>query len=341
MYDPGTLYVDPILTGFSVGFQDQELIGREILPETPVRTQSGKYLVFDRSAWMVFESRRAPGTVAHEIAGAKWSSDVFATHEHSLQAPIFDEERQQLASMGGLADPVFGGPLQIDPEIDATNLVTSSLLLDHEKKVSSLVRDPAQYPATNKVALAGAQQFDNYTFATALDVYSIVSNPVGVLRAASNAIWSQTRRRPNTLVIPALGLDIIENHPRVVDRFKNFALTQDDAFRTLFNFDGRILIAQSGYNAANNIDAAESFTDLWGKDIWLGIVDPTMGLRQKTFGKTFAQLYPDGTVRPTDRWREEPRKTDIVRTSYKWDLKITSSVAGYLIQNAFSAGAWT
>src|SRR3954470_3867827 len=126
MYDPGQLYVDPILTGFSVGFEDQELIGRAIMPETAVRTQSGKYLVFDRSAWMTYESRRAPGTVANEISGAKWSSDNFATHEHSLQAAILDEERQQLTSLGGLADPVFGGPLQLDPEQDATERVTSA-----------------------------------------------------------------------------------------------------------------------------------------------------------------------------------------------------------------------
>jgi hypothetical protein len=339
MYDPGQLYVDPVLTGFSVGFEDQELIGRQIMPETPIRTQSGKYLVFDRSSWLVYESRRAPGTVANEIAGAKWSSDVFATHEHSLQSPILDEERQQLNSLGGLADPAFGGPLQIDPEEDATNLVTGALLLDHEKQVANLIRNPAQYPASNKITLAGAQQWDNYTFVTAGDSYSIVSDPVGILRAASNAIWNQTRRRPNTLVVPTLGLDFIENHPRVVRRFEHFALTNDDAFRQLFGFEGKILTAQSGYNAADNIDAAESFTDLWGKDVWLGIVDPTPGLRQKTFGKTFAQIYPDGSVRPTDRWREENRKADLVRSSFKWDLKITSSVAGYLITTAFSAGA--
>lgn len=340
MYDPGTLYVDPILSGFSVGFQDQELFGRRIFPEVPVKTQSGKYLVFDRSSWLIYESRRAPGTVANEIMGAKWSSDTFETHEHSLQAPIFDEERQQLNSLGGFADPVFGGPLQIDPEVDATNMVTGALLLDHEKKAADLMRDPAQYPASNKVALAGAQQWDDYTFVNAGDPYSIVSDPVGVLRAASNAIWNATRRRPNTLVVPALGLDIIENHPRVVERFKTFSLTEPDAFQKLFNFQGQVIQASSGYNAANNIDAAEDFTDLWGKDVWLGIVDPNVGLRTKTFAKTFAQIYPDGTIRPTDRWREEPRKADLVRTSYKYDLKIVSSVAGYLIQNAFSAGAW-
>lgn len=341
MYDPGTLYLDPILTNFSVGFKDQTLYGEQIMPLTPVRTQSGKYNVFDRSNWLVYEDYRAPGTVANEIAGYKWSSDVFDTVEHSLQVPIFDEERQQYLSQGGLADPVFGGALQFDPERDATELAMRSLLLGHEKVVSALIRNPANYPTSNKVALVGAQQWDNYAFVTPLDPYSVVSDPVGDIMTGMRAIWSATRRWPNTLVIPLPGLPFIENHPRIVNRFKNFMLTAPDAFRTLTGFEGTILLVDSLYNTSNNIDSAETITSFWGKDVWLGIVDPTPAIKTKTFGKTFAQIYPDGSVKPTDRWREEPRKADIVRSSFKYDLKIVSSVAGYLIQNAFSAGAFT
>jgi hypothetical protein len=341
MYDPGTLYLDPILTNFSVGFDDQTLYGRSIFPETPVRTQSGKYNVFDRSNWVVHESRREPGAVANEIVGAKWSTDVFSTQEHSLQSPILDEERQQLTSLGGLANPGFGGNLGIDPEVDATELVTRSILLAHEKKVADTVRNAANYGASNKVTLAGSQQWDDYTFVTAGQPYSIVSNPVGAIQAGIRAIWTATRRRPNTLVIPTMGIPYIENHPRIVDRFKTFSLLQPDAFKLLTGFDGRIITVDSMYNSANNIDATAVMTDFWGKDVWLGIVDPTPGQRTKTFGKTFAQIYPDGSVRPTDRWREEPRKADIVRVSMKYDLKITSAEAGYLITSAFSSGAWS
>src|SRR5215831_20545120 len=131
MYDPSLLYTDPILTNFSVGFRDQSLYGAEIMPITPVRTQSGRYRVWDRSGWRVFESAREPSTVANEIAGAKWSEDTFYTRERSLQVPVADEERQQLQSQGGYANPVFGGPSQFNPEVDATKLATRSLMLDH------------------------------------------------------------------------------------------------------------------------------------------------------------------------------------------------------------------
>lgn len=340
MYDPGDLYVDPILTNFSVGFEAQDLHGLRIFPETPVRTQSGKYNVFDRSNWVMHDSRREPGAVANEIRGRKWSTDVFETQEHSLQSPIHDEERQALTSLGGLADPTFGGSVQIDPEQDATELVTRSLMLAHEKKVADTLRNAANYPAANKVTLAGSQQWNDYTFVTAGDPYSIVSDPVGIIQAAMRVIWTATRRYPNMLVIPSMGVPIIENHPRIVNRYKNFSLLEPDAFRALTGFTGTILTVDSVYNAANNIDATESITSFWGKDVWLGIVDQTPGLMTKTFAKTFSQIYPNGTTRPTDRWREENRKSDIVRTSWKWDTKIVSPEAGYLITNAFASGAF-
>lgn len=335
MYDPGELYSDPILTGFSVGYQDQTLYGTEVFPITPVRTKSGRYRVFDRSSWLMFQDRREPGAVANEIRGAKWSEDTFKTSEHSLQAPIHDEERQELTSQGGLADPVFGGALQLDPERDATELVTGSILRGHEKKAADAARNTANYAVGNTVTLAGAQQWDDYTGGTAS-----TSNPVADIQAAIRKVWTLTRRRPNLLAIPAMGVPYIENHPRIVDRFKNFSLAEPDAFRTLTGFEGRIILTDSVYNAANNIDATESITDFWGKDVWVGLSDPTPGQRTKTFGKTFAFLYPDGTIRPTDRWREEPRKSDIVRVSMNYDLKIVSNVAAYLIKTAFSAGAF-
>jgi hypothetical protein len=335
MYDPGTLYVDPILTNFSVGYQAQDLYGERIMPLTPVRTQSGKYRVFDRSNWIIFTSRREPGTVANEVRGGKWSTDTFSTQEHSLQAPVLDEERQELNSLGGLANPAFGGAITIDPEVDATELVTRSILLEHELKTANLIRNTANYPGGNTVTLAGAQQWDDYT-----NGVTSTSNPVSDIMTGIRTIRTLTGRDPNTLVIPKYGVPYLENHPRVVDRFKTFALTDPEAFRTLTGFTGTILEVDSFYNAADNIDAAESITSFWGKDVWIGIVDPTPGQRTKTFGKTFSQIYPDGTVRPTDRWRETARKADLVRTSQKYDLKIVSSVAGYLIKTAFSSGAF-
>lgn len=334
MYDPGLLYLDPILTGFSTGFQDQTLYGTRLMPITPVRTQSGKYNVYDRSDWIIFPSRREPGTVANEVRGRKWSTDTFQAKEHSLQAAIHDEERQELISQGGLADPTFGGDLQIEPERDAVELITRSILLEHEQKVSSLIRNTANYAANHKSTLSGTSQWSDYTNGT-----SSVSDPVKDIRTACMRIYLDTGRWPNTMTIPVDALGIIEGHPRVVDRFKNFVLTNPDAWKALLNvpYPENFFITDSRYNAADNIEATESITSFWGQDVWIGIVDQTPGQKTKTFGKTFAQLYPSGDIRPADKWREEPRKSDIVRVSMKYDLKIVSATAGFLYTNAVAA----
>jgi hypothetical protein len=332
MYDPGTLYSDPLLTDFSFGYEDQTLWGTQIMPFVEVSSPSARYRVFDRSDWMIYPDRREPGTVANEILGRKWSEGVYTTKEHSLQSPVWDEEDQFLNSQGGLAQPAFGGALQIDPHEDATALVTRAILLRHEKLVADTIRNVANYGASNKITLAAADQWDNYAGAT--------SNPVDIVRTAVNRIKSATGQDPNLMLLPRQGEFWLENHPDLVARFTNFALTNESAFRVLTGFDGTIVNVDSVYNAADNIDATENITSLWGKDVWIGHVRSDLGPNDPGFGKTFAVPYPDGTIGPVDRWREEGRKSDLVRKSMRYDVKITSSVAGYLITNAFSATAW-
>lgn len=315
---------DPVLTGFSVGYQDQELDGERILPITRVGTQSGKYMVFDRSAWMIWPDVRAQGTVANEISGGKWAEDTYSTVEHSLQAAVFDEEREAMASAASVDTPT------LNLEQEAVGLLSTSLLLGHEKAVADLIRNTANYPAGHTVTLtAGASgtQWNEYASAN--------SQPVTAIRTALDKIFRATRRRANTIVMSYDAWTQIPNHPTVVSRFTNFALTEGDvdAFRRLTGFTGTVIIPESAYNSADNIDATESMVDLWGQDVWVGIVDPTPGQKTKTFGKTF--VYPYGNdVRPVDRWREEPRKADLFRESYRYDLKIVSNTAGYLIKNA-------
>lgn len=334
MYDPGELYSDPILTGFSVGYQDQNLYADRLFPITPVTTKSGRYRVYDRSNWVIFPSRREPGTVANEVRGGKWSEDTFYVKEHSLQAPVHDEERQELTSQGGLASAVFGGDLQLDPERDATELVTRSIMLEWELKVANAMRNTANYGSGHSVTLSGAQKWSDYTGGTAS-----TSDPVANIRTAVMKVFKDTGRWPNTVIFPTDAMGIVEGHPRVVDRFKNFALTDPQAWKLLLNvpYPENFFFVDSVYNAADNIDATESITSFWGQDVWIGIVDRAPGQKTKTFGKTFAWTYPDGSIRPTDRWREEPRKSDIVRVSQNYDLKIVSNVAGYIIKDAVAA----
>ena len=332
-YDPGTLYVDPWLSDFSVGYGSPSYVGLRLMPQVEVNTQSAKYRVFDRSGRVRFYSRREPGAVANEIRGRRWSEDNFKTQEHSLQAAVADEERQQLNSQGGLANDANGGSISFNPEEDATAQTLDSLLLEHELAVAAVIRNTATYPAGHTVTLLAADQWDNYAGAT--------SNPIDIVRAAIAKIISKIGVAPNVFAMGQQGVPWIENHPDVVARFTNFNLTDEDAFRELTGFSGSmVMIGDDLYNDDDIQESTVNMQSIWGKDIFIGYVQESLGQNDLSFGKTFAQRYPDGGTRPVDRWREEGRKSDLVRTSWKWDLKVTSSIAGYLIKDAFSATAW-
>jgi hypothetical protein len=341
-YDPADLAVfDPILTNFSTGWSDQRLHGLSLFPETQIASRSGRYRVFDRSNWLVYRSRREPGTVANEIGRRKWSEDTFSVKEHSLQAAVADEEDEELNSPGGLGNPYLGGDLAINPHRDAQDDIMTSLMLEHEMKVSTQIRDVANYPANHKVTLtAGATGTRWSNYAANAGVY--YSDPVTNLRYAVQRIHLDTGRWPTDMIIPFDAVGVIELHPGVQEKFKYFSLVNEEDWKKLLGLpqEGtsfRVTVVESKYNAADNIDLAESIQSFWGTDVWLGIVDDTPGQKTMTFGKTFSRPYGVGGVRPTDRWRETDRKSDLVRTSWRWDTKIVSSVAGYLFTTAVTA----
>lgn len=333
MYDPGTLYSDPILTDFSVGYAPPQFYALRMLPEAPVNTPSGRFRTRDRSSRVRFPSRREPGTVANEVRGGRWSEDTFKTQEHSLQSAVADEERQELTSQGGLANATFGGALQLNPEEDAVSLILNSLLLEHELGAATLLRNTATYPVGNTVTFAAADQWDNYAGAS--------SNPITVLQAAMRKVTSLVGQKPNRMLIHTIGLGWLIEHPDIVARFSTFDLTDPEAWKALIGFEGEVVeVMDDEYNDNDIQEATESPAYTWGKDVILAYVNDNLELDDLSFGKTFAQIYPDGSTRPTDRWREEDRKSDLVRTSWKYDYKVTTSSAGYLIKDAFSASAW-
>jgi len=273
--------------------------------------------------------------VANEVRGGKWSADTYKTVQRSLQAAVADEEEAYARAIGGVnATNTTTGDLDIDPEEDAAALVKSSLSLKAELLISTLVRNTANYPAGHTVTLVLADQWDNYAGAT--------SNPIDIVRAAVIKINSKIGVPPNTLLIPRLGVPWLENHPDVVARFSNFALTLPNAFHLLTGFEGKVVLADVKYNTANNIDATETLVDMWGKDVWLGYVRPGLNRRDLSFGKTFMwpPSGPGGELQPTERWREESRKSDLVRTTWQYDPKITTSMAGYLIKDAYGSTAF-
>jgi hypothetical protein len=329
VYSPtgsGGVHIDEVLTNISIGWSNEALVAERLFPVVRVRKQSDKYYTFGREAWLPEAGDyRAPGTEANEIPGLKLSLDTYYAQEHSLQTPVTDEEREN-------AD------VPLSPDADGTELVTSKILLGREKAMKDAVTDATQYADDMTVTLTGTAQWNDYTN----------SDPIGDFKDGRHAMHANMFMEPNTAIVPYQVMSELEDHPDFLDRIKysERAILTPDIIATVVGLPNIIV---PGTGIATGADLVPGY--LWGRDVLLAYVPPRPGLRVPAFAYEFTWRYAGGQEQVVDRWREERRKSDLIRCSRRYDLKLVGRennendpnfgkvVAGYLIKDAVAPPA--
>jgi len=306
------VHVDQVLTQISVGYPNQGLAGAALFPTVTVNKQSDKYYVFGREGWLPEDDFRAPGTEANEITGLAVSTDTYFAQEHSLQIPVTDEERQNADS-------------PLSPDRDGTNLVTSKIMLGRERAMQTLATATANYESGYSATLSGTSQWSDYAN----------SDPISDLRTGKSKINSGIFLDPNTLIVPYQVMVKLEDHPDFLERIKysERAIFSPELLAAVLGFQN-VVVPGVGINTAN-LGQTPTIGYLWGKDVVMAYVPSSPGLKIPAYGYefTWGQQY-------VDRWREEKRKSDIVRVCRYYDLKMTAlgstskSIAGYVIKAA-------
>ena len=330
VYSPtgsGGVREDQILTNISLAYPQTGLVGERLFPVVPVKKQSDKYRWFGREAWLPETSDyRAPGTEANEIPGLTVSSDTYYAQEHSLQIAVTDEERENTSS-----------PLA--PDRDGTELVTSKILLGRELAMYNLVTNAANYAAGLSTTLAGGAQWNNYS----------TSDPILNVKAAKRSVHAKVFFEPNVAVIPYQVMSVLEDHPDIIERIKysERAILTEEIIASVLGLSNVIVpgvAVGSGPPGTSGFGITAGY--LWGKDVILAYVPSRPSLRTPAFAYEFSQTY-GGKVQVTDRWREEKRKSDVIRVSRRYDLKLVGveinpgsdfgkSIVGYIIKAAIA-----
>lgn len=326
MYNPtgsGNVHVDAVLTQISLAFPNNEFVGESLFPTVQVKKQSDKYYWFGRDTWIAEASDfRAPGSVANEIPGVGVALDSYYAQEHSLQTPVTDEERQNSDS-------------PLSPDRDATDLVTQKILLGRELMMRNLVTTAANYATGLSTTLSGTSQWNDYSNST----------PIPNIRTATRAVHAKIYREPNVAIIPYQVMSVLEDHPSIISRiqYSERAILTKEIIGAVFGIENIIVPGvASGTGTGFNITTSY----LWGKDVVIAWVPPRAGLRVPAFGYEFVWGFPGAQV--VDRWRETQRKSDLIRCSRRYDLKLVGvetnplsadyqkSITGYLIKNAIA-----
>ncbi len=314
-------HIDKVLTQISIAYPNNAFVGSQFMPPVRVQKQSDLYSVFGRETWVLEpgDDLRAPGAESYEIPGLERSLVPYYAKEHSLQTPIHDESREN-------AD----APLS--PDRDGTELVTAKILLGRELDIRVLLQNAANYAAGHTVTLAGVNQFNDYTS----------SDPVSVIKTGRRQLHSVLFMEPTKTMIPWQVLSFMEDHPDFIERIKysQTGILTKDLIGAVLGIRN-IVVPEAGYNTAA-MGATEALAYIWGKDILMAMVPPRAAQNTPAFGYEFVWRYPGGQEQITERWREQQRKSDIIRVSRRYDLKLTTldggglSTAGYLIKNAIA-----
>lgn len=322
VYGTGTnVHIDKVLTNISLGYQNNAFVAQVLFPQVSVAKQSDLYYTYGYEAWTqpVGGDSRAPGTEANEVPGLAVSTGSYFATEHSLQIAVTDEERQN-------ADT----PLA--PDRDGTELITQQLHLEREKAVVDMVTSTSNFPSGSHTTLSGTAQWSD------LDD----SDPIADVRTGTRTVMGLLFKEPNLAVIPYKVMSYLEDNDKIINRIKYSmpgVLTADLIAGVLSI--AKVVVPGAGYNTANP-GQTTSLSYLWGNDVLMAYVPERAGLKIPAFGYEFVWGYPSGGAQVVERWREEPRKSDVVRVSRRYDHKLIAtnsagtSIAGYLIKAAIA-----
>jgi hypothetical protein len=304
------IHQDVVLTNISLALSnDKALVAPQIWPVVPVKKDSDIFYVYDKSNLRVEETRWAPKTSAKEI---NWNvtHEGYKTERHALAELVEDDEKANQDS-------------PIDVMADSASIIAEKLMIRREKRLAAVLLASGTYGAGADVNIAVAERWDNYTSAT--------SDPSVDVASARAKINSMTGKSPNVMVLPRMVYEKAREHPKVLERIKytQIGVITPDLLATLWDIP-KIIVAGGIENTALE-GQSDVLSYIWGKQIFFGYVAPRPGLKQLSWG-----YHIQSQAMLTDRWRDEERKGDVIRTSYKDVPKLVSQGAGYIARTVIS-----
>lgn len=299
--------VDPALSNVSIKYSNDTFIADLILPMIKTSKQTGKYFIYDKSNLRIDKTTRAVGAGANETDIAVNPTGVFSCDDHALKGFVAQEIQDQ-------AD----APL--NPLIDETEAITEKLMLDRENNAAVLLQNTSNL--TQNTTLSGTSQWSDY----------VNSDPIGDIRTARTTVHQNTFKKPNTIILSKLVIDMLSEHPAIIDRIKysQLGVTTEDLLAKIFKVD-KILVGEAGSNTAKE-GQTDSLSYVWGKGVIVAFISPQIHIKMLTLGATFTY-----SVRQVMRWYDFDKKGTFIRVGDdNYQQVIIAAAAGYLIQNAIA-----
>jgi hypothetical protein len=315
-FDSITEGVSVPLTTLASGYKPQGLIGETVFPVVKSVTKSGKIPIFGKDAFKMYETLRARGAHSNraDMTPDSWLS--FACEEHDLAIALDQRELNELKNLPG--DTALKALFNLQDR--QRRRVQWNLKLELENVIATYVQTPANYNASNLLALTNA------------DCWSETgSDPVKNIEDAREVIRGKIGVYPNTLIMGADSYAQLKFHASYTNILKSTTdkVVRPDLLAQVHDLK-RVIIGLS-----MGLTSAGAFYDLWSDNAILCYIPDTgtPDIDEPSFGYTIKPAFSPNPYPYVDIFTEEGGKLVNVRCTDMYDTLMIMKDAGYLISN--------
>jgi hypothetical protein len=298
-------------------------IAQKVFPVYGVQARAGRYPRIDvaKGNLMKREQTKRSSSGAYNETTQEHDWDTYDCEDRGLEQRVDDTKAAEFKSFTDLE------------KLEAKN-VRRKCLLDFEINAASKLMNEANFPKTDAVVAFTEANIDTIDFARdmndAIDQVTGRGEEVNTI-VFSHPLWNRLRR--STLLqaylfgkIPALSQKRMITPKDLADAFS-------------LDIDGQleVIVGRAKYDTAPKGRAAANLLPIWGNDyVWVGNVasgDYSNGGAGRTL--VWEADIPSGLF-ATETYRDEKRRSDMVRVRTNSIEKILNGNAGQLIKTNFA-----
>ena len=299
---------------------DQFFIGPAVMPPLPVDARSGTYPKIEIAGGELLKagSTARTSTGSYGQISRTWTTDTYDCVDRGLEEAVGDTDAKDMARFFSM-------------EAAAARLTMRNVKLDHEIRVKDAIFSTGNFGSATNSAVA-------YTTGN----LTTIDFPGDVLDAIDRV--EDNAQMANTIILSKAVFTRLSKSTKLQNwvrgQLKGNAEMPINAANIAASFAdygiSRVLVARARYDSAKK-GQAKSVSQIWPTTyVWVGYTNP--GARTPQDGGAGFTFYwnAEGGLFVTETYREESRRSNMVRVRQNTTEKVTDGTAGTLIATQYS-----
>lgn len=313
----GNVYVPDLLDQALLGFDnvEGEWLHKNIAPQIPVRTKTGKIPSVDGSHLRLINTEVAEGGKTPLREHKTEISDGWNLKRHAIAQWIENEE-------------ITGNELLITPQALAIRGGVQTLTIAREYALKSFMSstDTNEMPL-NLTLSNSADKFSSYT----------TSNPIDVINARIEAIADACGYVPNYMAMDMKVARVLAQHPKVKEYLGSTIITYDILQNHISKiFPGIETLEFTNVKYGEVVNGKEVVKSIWDKNIYIAKVGVLSGIGT-AFAQSFARSGQDLEIKQVTNGQEVVDRDAIyMHIQTRYDQLVINNNAGATIIGAIA-----